>query len=157
VTDEVSRRRRRYTTKRSGNMELWVNEPLQNLIRDELARRELSISDLARTIGSQPSLVSRWMQGQRPNTESLALIAEALGLDVLRLLRLAGHIPPGVLEDQDEDERIASMIAMLRQAGRDGRLTDERYLMLYTLLEFIRTTAPSSAPHTRPERRQETA
>ena len=150
MTNDPSRRRRRYTQKRAENMTLWVNEPLQNTIRDALARRDWTISDLARKIGSQPSLVSRWMQGQRPNTESLALIAEALGLDVLRLLRLAGHIPPGVTADQDEDARIASLIAMLRQAGRDGHLTDDRYGVLSTLIEWIRVTEPTSASLTTP-------
>jgi transcriptional regulator with XRE-family HTH domain len=158
MTDDLSRRRRRrYTSKRSENMSLWVNEPLQNLIRDELARREWTISDLARKIGSQPSLVSRWMQGQRPNTESLALIAEALGLDVLRLLRLSGHIPSSAMAERDEDERISSFIAMLRQAARDGYLTEERYRMLAMLMEFIRTTEPVTPPNTRPERHQVTA
>jgi transcriptional regulator with XRE-family HTH domain len=157
VTDEGGKRRRqrKYTSRRSENMALWVNEPLQNLIRDELTRREKSISDLAREIGSQPSLVSRWMQGQRPNTESLALLADALGLDVLRLLKLAGHIPADVMTDQDEDPRIASFIAMLRQAGRDRYLTEDRYQMLYTLMEWIRvtppgTSTPPSAPLTTP-------
>jgi hypothetical protein len=39
---------------------------------------------------------------------------------------------------------------MLRQTGRDGHLTDERYLMLYTLMEWIRVTEPASAPLTTP-------
>jgi transcriptional regulator with XRE-family HTH domain len=143
MADEVTRRRRRYTQKRSENMALWVDEPLQNLIRDELARRGWTISDLARKIGSQPSLVSRWMQGQRPNTESVALVAEALGLDVLRLLRFSGHIPAGVMEEE-EDTRLASLIAMLRQAGRDEHLTHDRYMFLYTLVEWMRVTPPQS-------------
>src|SRR4051812_41301709 len=143
ATDQ-SQHRRKYPSQRSENMALWVDEPLQTLIRDELARREMSISDLARKIGSQPSLVSRWMQGQRPNTESVALIAEALGLDVLRLLRLAGHIPAGAMTDRDEDARIASLIAMLRQAGRDGYLTDDRYGALSTLIEWLRVTPPAT-------------
>src|SRR5688572_15303990 len=50
---------------RAEHRALWVNEPLQLAIRDELDRREWSISDLGRAIDSQPSLISRWMQGQR--------------------------------------------------------------------------------------------
>ena len=144
MTDEVSRRRRRYTQKRSENMALWVDEPLQNLIRDELARREWTISDLARKIGSQPSLVSCWMQGARPNTESLALIADALRIDVLRLLKLAGHVPPGV-GGEDDDPDLTSLIIMLRQSAREGHLTDDRYGMLSTLIEWVRVTKPTSA------------
>jgi transcriptional regulator with XRE-family HTH domain len=149
VSDDISRRRRRkYTQHRSENMALWVNEPLQNLIRDELARRDQTISDLARKIGSQPSLVSRWMQGQRPNTESLALIADALGLDVLHLLNLAGHIPPGVIGDEGVGDDARAILAMIRQADRDGRLTPERVLMLHTLVELIRTMPAVTTPHT---------
>lgn len=96
------------------------------------------------------------MQGQRPNTESLALIADALGLDVLHLLHLAGHIPAGALgADDDHDPRLASLIAMLRQADREGHLTDDRYGFVYTLIEWIRVTPPGaetlrSAPLTTP-------
>jgi transcriptional regulator with XRE-family HTH domain len=152
MTDTQNRRRtRKYTSRRAENRALWVNEPLQNEIRDALAKRDRSISDLAREIGSQPSLVSRWMQGQRPNTESLALIADALGLDVLHLLKLAGHIPPGVgVGEEERDPRLAALITMLRQAGRDGHLTDDRYLMLHTLIEWIRVTEPTVAPFTTP-------
>ena len=139
MSDEKGRRRRQYTSQRGENMALWVNEPLQNLIRDELARRGETISDLGRKIGCQPSLVSRWMQGQRPNTESLALIADALGLDVLHLLELAGHIPPGVLKDRD-GEKLSSLFATLRQAEDAGRLTDERYGALRTLVDWVHDT-----------------
>lgn len=133
-------RRRRYTQRRSENMALWVDEPLQNMIRDELARRDESISDLARKIGSQPSLVSRWMQGQRPNTESLALIADALGLDVLRLLELAGHIPPGVVRRERSDE-LTALITTMDQI----EWSPERYLMLRTLLDWMRDNAPANS------------
>lgn len=144
MSDDLSRRRRRYTSKRAENMTLWVDEPLQNLIRDELARREWTISDLARKIGSQPSLVSRWMQGQRPNTESLRLVGEALGLDERKLLILSGHLSAS--GEEDEDERLASLFTKLRQAAREGHLTDERCLMLDTLIEWIRVT-PATTPH----------
>jgi len=65
-------------------------------------------------------------------------------LDVLHLLRLAGHIPAGAINDRDEDDRVASLVAMLRQAGRDGYLTDERYQFLQTLIEWVRVTAPTT-------------
>ena len=125
--------RRKYTQRRAENMSLWVNEPLQNLIRDELDRRKLTISDLARAIDSQPSLVSRWMQGQRPNTESVALIADVLGLDVLKLLELSGHIPAGVVGHQDDD-RLADLFTTMRQITWN----DDRSGMLRTQLDWMR-------------------
>jgi transcriptional regulator with XRE-family HTH domain len=118
-------------------MALWVDEPLQNTIRAELERRDMSISDLARAIGSQPSLVSRWMQGQRPNTESVALIADAPGLDVLHLLELAGHIPPGVVR-RERDEWLTTLITTLDQM----EWSEERYLFLRHTLDWMRANPP---------------
>lgn len=152
MSDDRPIRRRRYTQKRAENMSLWVNEPLQNTIRDELARRGWTISDLARKIGSQPSLVSRWMQGQRPNTESLALVAEALALDVRKLLVLAGHMPAD--EDDGKDGELIPLIVMLRRIQRDGHLSEERQLMLRTLLDWMHNTKPLILSPSLPAERQ---
>jgi transcriptional regulator with XRE-family HTH domain len=103
-----------------------------------LERRDWTISDLARKIGSQPSLVSRWMQGQRPNTESIALIAHHLDLDVLHLLALAGHIPPGVVKPV-RDERLAALHTTLDQM----EWSDERYLFLRNTLDWMRANPPA--------------
>ena len=130
-------RRRRRTRSRAENMSQWVDEPLQNLIRDELDRRKMTISDLARAIDSQPSLVSRWMQGQRPNTESLAIIGDVLGIDVLKLLELAGHIPPGVLT-HDDDERLTALFITMRQIS----WTDDRHGMVRALVDWMRDNDP---------------
>jgi transcriptional regulator with XRE-family HTH domain len=136
--------------RRPENRSLWVNEPLQLAIRDELDRREWSISDLGRAIGSQPSLVSRWMQGQRPNPESLDRIARVLGLDVRRLMVLAGHLPPEA-NPTDEDERMTRLLATLSQITWN----DERYLMLLTLLDWMRDNEPLNPPNTRPAHRED--
>jgi len=142
--------RRKYTQRRAGNMEMWVDAPLQNAIRDELIRRQWSISDLARKIDSQPSLVSRWMQGQRPNTESIAMIGNALSLDILKLLELAGHIPVGLLNAED-DEDVAAMIVTLREITWDT----SRRKMLRTLLDWMRDNEPeTNSPHNRPADRE---
>ena len=133
--------RRKYTQRRAENMSLWVDAPLQNLIREELDRRKMTISDLAREIDSQPSLISRWMQGQRPNTESLALIADRLDLDVLRLLELAGHIPPGIL-GRDEDGDLSPLFTTMRLITWN----DDRYGMIRTLLDWMRDNPVSSSP-----------
>jgi transcriptional regulator with XRE-family HTH domain len=134
---------------RARERELWVNEPLQLAIRDELDRREMSISDLGRAIGSQPSLVSRWMQGQRPNPESIERIARALSLDVEKLMRLAGHLPPKA-DEADEDEHLVKMFVTMRQITWN----DERRHMLMTLLDWMRENEPSTTPNTHPARRE---
>jgi transcriptional regulator with XRE-family HTH domain len=135
---------RRNQQKRAENRSLWVNEPLQQTIREELDRREWSISDLGRAIGSQPSLISRWMQGQRPNTESLERIARALALDMRHLMVLAGHLPPEAAANAEEDERVRKLVTTLRQIT----LNDERYALLLTQLDWMRDNEPATTPVT---------
>jgi transcriptional regulator with XRE-family HTH domain len=111
------------------------------MIREELDRREWSISDLGRAIGSQPSLISRWMQGQRPNPESLDRIASVLALDVRKLMVLAGHLPPDP-EPTDENVSLMPLFLTLRRIEGAGHLNEERVLMLRTLLDWMLDTAP---------------
>jgi transcriptional regulator with XRE-family HTH domain len=140
---------RRNQQRRAENRSLWVDKPLQLAIREELERREWSISDLGRAIDSQPSLISRWMQGQRPNPESLERIASALALDVRKLMVLAGHLPPST-ESGEEDPSLAKMFTTMRQITWN----DERRLMLLTLLDWMRDNEPATAPNTHPARRE---
>lgn len=122
---------------RAANKELWVNEPLQNTISEALYARDWSISDLGRAIGSQPSLISRWMMGARPSTESLIAVSQALGLDIKRLLILAGHMPP------DEDDVTDARVLMLMNKLKEVEMTDERFAMLNGLVETMRKTPVS--------------
>jgi transcriptional regulator with XRE-family HTH domain len=103
-----------------------------------LARRDWIISDLARAIGSQTSLVSRWMMGQRPNTESVQLVAEALGVDTLHLLVLSGHLKAPI-EERLPDQRVRDLIAKLGRV----QMTDERYEMLAATLDMMRKPTPT--------------
>ena len=58
----------------------------------ELRRRNWSQSDLARAIGSYPSVVSKWVNAQqRPRTEQCARIADALEVDIDKVLQVARH------------------------------------------------------------------
>jgi transcriptional regulator with XRE-family HTH domain len=132
---------RRSHQKRAENRSLWVDKPLQLTIRNELERRDWSISDLGRAIDSQPSLISRWMQGQRPNPESLERIARQLDLDVRTLMRLAGHLPPDV--DGEEDEVLAPLVLMLRKVKEEGHLSEDRQNMLRMVLVWMLDTEPA--------------
>jgi transcriptional regulator with XRE-family HTH domain len=89
------------------------------------------MSDLARASKFAPSLISRWMMGQRPSASSLQRVAEALGVSDDTLLTLAGYRQP---EPTDDDPRVAAIIALLRQV----RLTEERYGFLRNTLEMFR-------------------
>lgn len=123
---------------RVANYEAWVNEPLQNLIKEGLQARDWSISDLARAIHTQPSLVSRWMMGARPSTASLLAISQALALDVKKLLVLAGYLPPEQGESQDE------RAVMLKKKIDETPMTDERFFTLNSVLESWRQNDPAA-------------
>jgi len=52
---------------------------------------------------------------------------------------------------EEEDERLSSLMVMLRHTEREGHLTDERYLMLHTIIEWMRVTAPTPVPLSTPD------
>jgi len=83
-------------------------------LRAELARREWSIADLARRARIDPSAVGRWARNDRlPDPQSCDLLADALGVDVDRVLTLAGHRPN--IEALPVDDDRATIAALLRQ------------------------------------------
>lgn len=68
-------------------------------LRGELAKAGMSLRELARECGLDPSTVSRLLTGKlRPRPEHLASIARVLRLDALQLWRTAGYMSdaPGV-------------------------------------------------------------
>lgn len=146
-------RRRKYRKLRGDQSSKWVSDPLRNELLDGMARKDWSISDLSRAIGSQPSLVSRWMMGATPNPESIALVAEALGLDYMRLMRLAGHVVVEPGEEDEGDPRLADLVAKLRTVP----LTDERARMLDGLMETMLKTPLATPSPSREDRKQRAA
>lgn len=65
-------------------------------LKEVLAQRGRSQSQLARQIGANPSAVSKWVNGkQRPRPEQCARIAEVLGLSTEWVMEAAGHLPGG--------------------------------------------------------------
>lgn len=99
-------------------------------LRDELRRREWSIADLARRANLDASAVGRWVRSDRtPSPESCDLLADALGVDVDRVLVLAGHRPD--IEAIPVDDTHATIQALLRQVD----LTPDR---AYTVIGMLR-------------------
>lgn len=83
------------------------------------------MSDLARRMGIVPSLVSRWVSGGRiPSPDSCDLLADALGIDIDRVLVAAGHRPN--IEAIPVDDDRATIAALLRQV----ELTPDRGALL---------------------------
>ena len=79
---------------------------------EEMRRREWRQADFARAAGVDVSMVSRWLQGRRPDPASLERVASALGVDLDALLTLAGHRPRS---PRDDDPRVAALVAKVRQ------------------------------------------
>ena len=94
-------------------------------LRNELKRREWSVADLARRAGLDPSAVGRWARNDRvPSPDSCDLLADALGIDIDRVLVLAGHRPN--IEAIPVDDDRATIAALLRQV----ELTPDRGALL---------------------------
>ena len=98
---------------------------------EEMRRREWRQADFARAAGVDVSMVSRWLQGRRPDPASLERVASALGVDLDALLTLAGHRPRS---PRDDDPRVASLVAKVRQVT----WTPERFLIVDALLDDLR-------------------
>jgi transcriptional regulator with XRE-family HTH domain len=91
-------------------------------------------------MGVVPSLVSRWVNaGRIPSPESCDLLADALGLDVDRVLVAAGH-RPNIEAIPLTDEQTA-IIALVRRVNltREGRANLLR-VMLEQWLQADRAT-----------------
>jgi transcriptional regulator with XRE-family HTH domain len=98
---------------------------------EEMRRREWRQADFARAAGVDVSMVSRWLQGRRPDPGSLERVAAALGADLDALLTLAGHRPRS---PRDDDPRVATLVAKVRQVT----WTPERFLIVDALLDDLR-------------------
>lgn len=77
----------------------------------QLDRRKWSQTEFASRIGTNSSVVSRWVRGERvPDTKSVDKIADVLGYDVDFVLALAGHRPAMEI---DEDDLRAELHALI--------------------------------------------
>lgn len=91
----------------------------------QLKARDWNMSDLARRMDVSPSLISRWARDDRlPSPESCDRIADALGIDVDRVLVLAGHRPD--IEAIPIDDARSTLLALVRQV----HLTEDRAALL---------------------------
>jgi transcriptional regulator with XRE-family HTH domain len=99
-------------------------------LKHELLRREWNMSDFARRAGISPSVIGRWVRGERiPDPQSCDLIADTLGVDVDRVLVLAGHRPN--LEDLPLTEEQTAIMALVRRV----KLHPDRAALLRLMLE----------------------
>src|SRR5918999_713940 len=95
---------------------------------EEMRRREWRQADFARAVGVDVSMVSRWLQGRRPDPGSLERVASALGVDLDALLTLAGHRPRS---PRDDDPGVAA--ASPPQGVKEKKVGDGRSVIDYQL------------------------
>jgi transcriptional regulator with XRE-family HTH domain len=96
----------------------------------------LSRPELAERMGISPSTISRWItKSNKPDTENLALLADALGLDYGEVLVRAGHGKPA---DEVTDAPRPLRTANLREADAmlhpDSPLSDRDRERIDTLI-----------------------
>lgn len=115
------------------------HQPLIDWMRQQLQQREWTMSDLARRMDVQPSVISRWMRVRRPDPASIYRIADAFGGDPDELLRLAGYRQEDV---PVEDAEMQHLIQLLRRV----RLTPERYWLLVRMLTSLGGPAQTEYP-----------
>jgi len=109
--------------------------PLGAWLKAELLRRHWSQKRLADAVGTTPGRMSEWINGKvRPEPESCEKLAAALNADPEVVLRRAGHVR--VRPYEDDDERVASLIVMLRKID----LSDDRYSTLWAGLNAMLET-----------------
>lgn len=79
----------------------------------------------AKRIGGDPSIVSRWVRGDRPPPELADLIADALVVDMDFVLSLL-DIRPAELDDDDEDVIKRELLSMLRRIDFSDKMVLNR-------------------------------
>ena len=117
--------------KRAAPGENWKDTPFTIKLRQEMERQRLTGADVMRMLGSQSSVMSRWMAGNRPDTESLVMLAEALGLDPVELMVLTNHLPASALARDDTPPRLRGIIAKLKAID----WTEDRYEGVESVVE----------------------
>lgn len=98
-------------------------------LASRMQAREWNNSDLARRLGTAPSVVSRWVRGDRvPDPASCDRIADVLGVDVDLVLTLAGHRP--AVEPLAPDDERRELLGYLKRL----QLTPDRVTALRGVL-----------------------
>lgn len=109
-------------------------------LNDQLRRREWSESDLARRIGTKPSVVNRWTRGERvPSTKSIDLIADVLSADFDSLLTLAGHRP--TTEPLRPDDPAVRVIDLVKRLRNDPEFLEDLEVMLRARIDRRRAAS----------------
>jgi transcriptional regulator with XRE-family HTH domain len=116
----------------------WKTEGFPAWLTAQMDARGWNTVQLGRALGVDPSLVSRWLSGDRlPSQASMRAMAAAFQLSVQEVWVATGHVPPDAMPDDPRKRELVCTIAELD-------LTDEQYRRLAELLETMRP-APDAA------------
>jgi len=86
---------------------------LAEFLRNEMQRKHLSQSEMARRLDVYPNYVQRWIKGDKPRPEQCAKIADGLGLTANQVMQMAGH-PVETNAPEVDPEKQAAVMAMER-------------------------------------------
>lgn len=116
----------------------WKTEGFPAWLKARMDARQWNTVQMGRELGVDPSLVSRWLSGDRlPSQASMRAMARAFQLSVQEVWVATGHVPPDAVPDDPRKRELVRTIAELD-------LTDKRYRLLTELLEALRA-APDAA------------
>jgi transcriptional regulator with XRE-family HTH domain len=108
---------------------------LRDFIHEQMRLRGWNYSEFAKAVGTDGSVVSRWIRDRCPSPEMTRQMAHALGVDEQYLMTLVGHISP---QRTDVSPEQAALIAKLKQIP----LNRDRFLILDALFEHMRQHEP---------------
>jgi transcriptional regulator with XRE-family HTH domain len=111
------------------------NFALRAFIHEQMRLRGWNYAEFAKAVGTDGSVIARWIRDRRPSPAMVRQMAERLGVDEDELLVIVGHRSPAPREATPEH---AALIAKLRQVT----FNQDRYLTLEALLEQWRRREP---------------
>ena len=111
------------------------NVALANFIHETMRRRGWNYAEFAEAVGTDGSVVSRWIRDRRPSSQMTRQMAERLGVDEDELMVIVGHRSE---QRTDETPELADLIAKLRQIP----MSRDSYLILDALFEAMRHREP---------------
>jgi transcriptional regulator with XRE-family HTH domain len=117
----------------------WQTEGFPAWLTARMDARQWNTVQLGRALGVDPSLVSRYLSGERlPSQASMHAMARAFQLPVQEVWVATGHVPPDAVPDDPRRRDLVRTIA-------DLDLTDEQYRLLTELLEALRVASKAAA------------
>jgi transcriptional regulator with XRE-family HTH domain len=92
--------------------------PFGDWLLQEIEKRGLTYSELARRGGTTPARVSQVISGDRPGWDFCLAVARAFDVPAEKIFRLAGHLPPSEGETLPDLEALQAANVVLKLKGK---------------------------------------